>query len=524
MPARRPNLADRLRQNSAIQLSEKRAKQQTGSNYAVTMVPIDRIVFDERNSIFNSNDTAEDIKLLAEGSLRAPDELRNPIHLNRITTPDGEKLVLIAGENRTKAFMYQREQALKANPLLKSTEWDVIPAYIHDNLNEDDSFMMLVFDNTDGRVLTLEQRYLALEAFIDMCEKRSGKVTTEDKDEIKRRIGVSRKHIERLMKIRKNADERDLQLLKDGKISFKEFKKRTEALIQSQKEAIEKRNQIISKQAIPRNYIDEETGNVLFIGQTADPLKNEIRYCTFLITPYLKAELHRPDLGEYASRSLAQVDLDRFASNNLMPEYKGDFSEFKMEQVESREEAESQNSEPADVIKSESDSANSESVSDVDNQINLLEELEDNIDNKDSTPDTISEGKSADGSDNSDINEADNSEADEITNSFADDSSKEVSEESDVPDTEPESEAPYSPSEPAEMSETAKSISGEISHFEGINLNGMLVQGSLLAAPNGRVYIVSNFKFGKNIGTGKFDMECTAEEVDRDSVRRIDDI
>lgn len=502
MPPRKTrDFQNDMNRHANAQRSEELAKRYTGSDYKVSMIPLNEIHFNPNNTVFNANDTPEDVQSLADG-LKVPSDLRTPITLNR--DPDGT-LQLIAGEKRTKAFLRKRKEALEANPTLKSTEWDFIPAFIHDNLSEIQQRIMLYLDNLETRELSAEQRYRAFEMLISYCEKENnGQLTTSDKDKLASALRISRKTIERLQKIRKNASEEDIRLFNEGKITFEEFKSRTNALIKAQNRALAKRNEILSKRAIPKSYFDEDTNSVYYIGQTSDPRTNEAKFCTFAINQFMDSAIHLPELGEYSAKSLAQVDLDRYASNNLLPEYHGDFSEYRV---------------GARVTASGED--NSEDPDDIES---LFENSEAKEFESKKTENAVAD---SDGETDAEQPEHTQHQSDFVVNG-KDDEESDIETEGSFTRTEEKTDSPKKKEPNTAENKNNKPVGFEanhnISHYEGLNLNGMSVQGSLFAAPSGRVYIISNFDFGKNIGTGKFQVSCTAEEVVKESVRRIDDV
>ena len=500
MPQRRTqNILDNIMNGSDFKRSEELVKAHTGSDYQVTMVPIDSIHLNKMNTVFNANDTVEDIKLLAD-SISEPSKLRNPIILNR---DDKGRLILIAGERRTKAFLYNRKRVLQKNPLLKSTEWDKIPAFVKNNLSAQEQTVLLYFDNLETRQITEEQRYFAFETLISYCESQSdGVLTAEAKQTIADAFKISKRTVERMKKIRDNAAEEDVRLLNEGKISFSEFKKRTNALIEVQSKRIALRNEILGKRAVPKSYYDEENGSVFYISQTTDPRTEETKYCTYAISAYMNTAIHIPELGEYSNKNLAQVDLDRYASNNLLKEYTGDFSEFKI--------ADKSSSKDSPTVKKEQSSQLT-----IEDTI-TSDESSDKSDLEAQEPDTSKES-----SEETPENEAlfDEKEYESSVEKSENEANNAITE-----PTQSEPEDDELTEEESELYVQEKEQKGEIFHSSGINLNGISVQGPLFAAPNGRVYILSGIEIGKNIGLGKFEIKCYAEEVMKDTVRRIDDI
>lgn len=522
MPQKRRNLdfINNFSNSPDIERSKEIAMRSQSSKYEVTNVSLSKIILNEMNSVFNANDTDEEIIELADG-MKTPQDLRTPIRLNRL--PNGQ-LKLVSGERRTRAFMYNREKVLRENPAVKTTPWDTIPAFI-ETMSEAEATLNFFLDNLETRTLTAKQKFLCYEQMITRLEEDLGReISPQEKSKIADRIKISKKSAQRLRKLHDNASKDDIALLREGKITFEEFKSRTNAFIKAQSKATEERNAILSQRAIPKSYYDKDNDSVYYIGQTSDPLTNAITYCTFTINKYMNSPIHVFGLGEYSVKSLAQVDLDRYASNNLLAEYKGDFTEYTVNQ--SKTELEDKKNQSEKTPSQESASENTQGEFDIpkteyetetksDENANFSENTEETDETKTQVSETgenefVDEKISAESSHDESIEANEQAEvAHSVSENTTDDS-----------DTSTNKRAPLFPVNDTAVVETK----GEISHFTGINLHGMSVQGSLLATPNGRVYIVSNFEFGKNIGDGKFEMKCTAEEVDRDSVRRIDDI
>lgn len=504
------NIINNFKNSSDAKNSVQLASANSQNNYVITRIPISKIKFNSYNVIFNANDSEDEIESLADDI--KDHGLYNPVILNH----DAEgNYTIICGERRTKAFIFNREKALKDNPNLEKTEWDTIPANVREQLPEYEIKRELIMDNIQSRVLTSEQRYRILFEFIDYCENElNGNVPSEKKEQMLKDVNASKKMYYRIKKTVENASDEDIQLYKDGKITFKEFKARTDELVKKQNILIASRNNIIAQTATPKSYYDEETDSVFFIEQTSDSLTNEITYCTFCINAQGTVPIHRPELGEYSSKSLAQVDLDRYASNNLLPEYTGNFSEYSkasendsIDDLFTDENKSSEESSPALTLSSEFDN-NDES------------ELSNN-----NEPDIAAE-KGTDyqvesHSDNEPIVKEEENNA--TIQPEPDENATEHLEQMNILENEnPEEVHQPSPHNETTVQEPPKK--GDIAHFEGININGLSVQGALFAAPSGRTYIISNISLKKKIGDGKFEAACTAEEVLSNTVKRIDDV
>lgn len=491
--------------SSSSQKMSETVQRFTDFDRSYHMLPIRDIVFNEHNKNFNRNDTAETLELFAQ-TIPTPKDLRNPIRVNR--RKDG-KLVLVSGERRLKAFIYHRNKELKKNPNRKSTEWDFIKAYVHEGLDEYEEVYELNAENVQNRELTPEQRFIALEDMIAAFDaKAKTDLTKEAKEKIMKLLGVSQRTLQLYLRLHKAAGEFDLFLLKSGKISFSDFKRRTEATIKANRETENKIAAISIEKVVEKHYYDESNNSVYFIDRIYDDLGEQDMFCVYSINEIATIAIHRPNLGNYLDKREAQYALDLFASENRLNEYIGDFSEFRHEHLS--EEHHDNETQPAGITLTP-DLTNSDNSEIEDEQ--KVTSLTD-TDLSEVPVDTIKED------DFDETNDTVQSEEESTTTSLFT--------ENNTMDSLDEPEA----TSKASFSTNSSAIIDQISHFEGTNLNGITIQGALFIpvyksendkVKNDRLYIISGIEFGKSLGKGKFEGKCLLEEVIKGSVRRIDD-
>ena len=480
------------------------------------MLPIRDIKFNEKNQNFNKNDTAENLEMFAL-TIPSPKDLRNPIRVNH--RADGS-YVLVSGERRLKAFIYHRNQLLKKYPALKSTEWDFIKAYVHEGLDEYEEVYELNAENVQSRELTPEQRYLAFEAMVSALESKSKtNLTKDERAEIMSRLGVSQRTMQDYLRLRKAAGDFDLFLLKSGRINFTEFKKRTEATIKANRETESRIAAVSIERIVEKHYYDEHTNSVYFVDKVQENHENRDMFCVHSINEHSQFPVYRPTLGNYPNKNEAQYALDIFASDNLLPVYIGDFSEYRKKDNKSDESVSS--SPVINESQSNEDTPVDESYS---------EKFTDEVLADDSSESIDSSFEAKNDNDYSGITNGAESVKDQST---SDEKNENVDydDESAVVDSNVPSED-LIPNTNLHTTNSEKECLDHISHFEGFNLMGHRVQGSLFVpvsttendkVKSDRVYIISGVEFGKSLGNGKFEGRCLLEEVQKGSVVRIDD-
>lgn len=487
-PNRSFNFLDKI--NADAQKQEQSIRSESSNRYIVEKIAVENILFNKRNTIFNSDDTDEDIAILSD-SIESIG-LLDPIHVLR---QSNGKFLLLAGEKRTKAY--------------KLKGWRTIPAFVFDSLKDYEAVEILFQENLQNRYLDDRKRFLAFDELMNYHTQQidKDKNNTSRNDKISKMLNVSKRTVARLQKLRKNAAPDDMELLKQNKITFTEFKKRTNELISRQQKENNARIAVLAQKAEPKKYIDENTHTVYYVDKDES---SDNRYCSFMTNDILfNVGFHIPPLPYRTDRNMAQVDLDILASNNLWAEYIGDLSEFRPTKQEEKSTETVPNSTnenintiertskntvktkvsvhptiPVDKKSKENEITVFASANDTDEE-NSTDELTDTVENYEEYEDVIGT--------NNEINSNSNEE-------------KTVS----------------GSSSSQEVIKDEKHLSNQISDFTGTNLSGLSVRGSLYAAHSGRLYILKNISFGENIGNGKFNVRCTAEEIDPETVIRND--
>lgn len=486
-PNRSFNFLDKI--NADAQKQEQSIRSESSNRYIVEKIPVENILFNKRNTIFNSDDTDEDIAILAD-SIESIG-LLDPIHVLR---KSNGKFLLLAGEKRTKAY--------------KLKGWRTIPAFVFDSLKDYEAIEILFQENLQNRYLDDRKRFLAFDELMSYHTQQldKDKNNTSRSDKISKMLNVSKRTVARLQKLRKNAAPDDMELLKQNKITFAEFKKRTNELISRQQKENNARIAVLAQKAEPKKYIDENTHTVYYVGKDES---SDNRYCSFMTNDILfNVGFHIPPLPYRTDRNMAQVDLDILASNNLWIEYIGDLSEFRPTKQEEKSTETVSNSTTENTNTIEKSSKNTgetevpfQSTIPVDKKSKedeitfsstASDAEEDSTDESTDTVETYEEYEDVVGT-NNEINSSNNEEK---TVSVSSNSQEIIKDE--------------------------KHLSNQISDFTGINLSGLSVRGSLYAAHTGRLYILKNISFGENIGNGKFNVRCTAEEIDPETVIKND--
>ena len=112
MPAKNPNrerafsIREMISNSPDTQRQKQLISQETDEHLKIRNINVEDIIFNKNNSIFNSDDTEEDIASLAE-SIQAYG-LLHPINVVK----EGNKYLLLDGERRTKAFQYLHKRKI----------------------------------------------------------------------------------------------------------------------------------------------------------------------------------------------------------------------------------------------------------------------------------------------------------------------------------------------------------------------------------------------------------------------------
>lgn len=465
----------RIESSPEAKRQEELIKHEMSPERKVQDINIEDVKFNNKNTIFNSDDTEEDIAILAE-SIKTIG-LLEPIIVSR----EGNKFLLLSGERRTRAYIYNKERK--------------IPAFIFENKEDYEKVEILFQANLQARYMDSKKRFLAFEQLSKYYEVMN--LSKGDADEkITKLLAVSKRTISRLRQLISNADQDDLRLLKENKIDFDEFKRRTMEYISAQQIQLEEKKQLLARSASPINYFDKHSGSAYCVGKD----DNENKYCTLYsgAAAYMVG-FHIPSLPYRNTREQAQVDLDILASSNGWDIYKGDFSEYKPKDIHTPENitvATDDISTDAKEVSEEFITASNESSDVTENT--LVEENHSHSENN--KPETTIASN--------DVNE-------EVASS-----NEERVEDIEIAESSEESKTDKS--EKTITKETDKIIPNQISEFLATDLSGITVRGPLYIAPNGKPYIISNIKFGSSVGKGKYEIKCIAVEVILESIQRLD--
>ena len=450
--------------------------------YVVREILVDDIKINPKNKSFRKYDTESSIKELADSIPEAHD-LRNPIHVKRINSNEneGKKYLLISGERRTRAFMLNGFRR--------------IPAFIDNEKSEIESEIDLFLENLQIRHLTNEQLFSAFVELETLLKKAKTDIKNKDlNDYISRVLSISTRSVERMRALQKHAAEEDIELLSEGKISYEEFKNRTSQLvaeIERQQSEINQRKYIISQNVKDTRYVDVHN-TVYYVDSNSDG-KYAIHLMGYGIKPMSIVTVSCPLRKE---KRQAQADLDTYAAANDWTEYKGDMSEFEEKPVNDEKPitaapTENSNTDGNTPLEPVSSKLGKDDVSD--DTSDFPTEQESESESVGTTPAVETATTDTNHLENREINSQNDSHEDEHDNSIETDSAL----------------------------ETEDRIEGQISDFVGINRSGQSIRGSLCTS-NDKVFIIHNISFGDEIGDGKYNIRCIAEEVDKNTVQRYD--
>lgn len=480
------NSADAKKQKQLIQ-------NETDPHLKVQNINTEDIIFNKNNKVFNSDDTEEDIDVLAE-SIDAYG-LLHPI--NVVKRSDG-KYLLLDGERRTKAFNHLRRRK--------------ISAFVYDSLEEYKQQGILYHANLLNRNLDDRKRFFAFKELKEYYEAIDQKMNKGDiESEISKLLGIAKRSVQRLERILKNASENDLFLLEQGEISFSEFKDRTYSLIAEQEREQDRRKSILAQGAKTVNYIDKKTNTVYLVDVDKN---NENAYCTFLTNDSMfMVGFHTPSLPYRKDRQRAQVDLDVVASNNMWDVYDGDLSEYKAKTSSSTIKQTSEISKVTAGKISITDNEISESANEIkeehlsgNNSVSEYTNSETN-ENKLHKPKHLSE----------------NAVVNPDKNSITFEDNKEAKSDEQFIESKKTLGKNQSPVYLEKLPQNEEKLNKEISTYIGYTISSnQRVDGPLWIAPSGKTYILRNVTIDKNIGNGKFEVSCIADEVNPQSIQRID--
>lgn len=472
------NFLDRIMNSNDAKMQQNKIAAETSNRYVVQHINTEDIIFNPGNDIFNKNDTEEDIKILADNIEVVG--LIEPI----VVIKQGTKYMLLSGERRTKAFR------------LKG--WRKIPAFIFDSEEEFKQVSTFYTANLYTRHMDNGQIFLAYRRYIQYCEDNNRKYTNE---EIAKMLNNSKRSVQRLSQLNKNASEIDIELLEKGEITYKEFKKRTLEYISEQQKELDARKKLLSKSVDFKSYIDNNLNTVYSVIKVS-----ENSYCTcFTNKESFKVTVMMPNLPMRKTAEDAQVDLDVVAASNGYDVYLGDLSEFK----------------PKEDDKSESLPENDKSSSDTtaDTKVEMNFETVEQTDNE--TPKTNFTSESSDEPSLFDNAREDNDEETQVT-----DIEDTVSEET-VDNTDSNTNAKGNTPERDEISESNDTVdehtyTGQIADFTARDIyTKEFVRGALFFK-NGKPYIITSCIIGAQVGKSKYSITGTAVEVIASTIIRND--
>lgn len=470
---------DMINNSKDAQRQKQLIENETDTRYQVQSINIEDIILNEKNDVFNMDDTDEEIQALAE-SISAYG-LITPVS---VVKTDSNKYLMLSGERRTKAHKLLNERKIKA--------------FVYNSLEDYKQQGILYHANLLSRTLDDKKKFFAfkqLREYYSTLDKKMKK--SEIESEISKLLGMATRSVQRYERILKNANDNDLFLLEQGELSFDEFKKRTYELIAIQSKEQDERKNILAQGAKEVKYIDKKTDTVYFVD--IDNNNGENTYCTFLTNSSMKkVGFHTPALPHRKERERAQVDLDIVAANNLWEKYDGDFSEY---------------SRSADIVY-----RNDVSTINASDEQQTSEPIEPHI--KEQKSELVSNKQISPEEDNC------KKEAPAEKNDDTDNTKGEINSQNTVSTIQNNNEAPISLKSAITVGTTIEDkepINHEISSYIGYNTNSnQKIDGPLWIAPSGKTYILRNLTITKEIGKGKVEVVCIADEVIPTSIQRID--
>lgn len=472
------NFLDRIMNSNDAKMQQNKIAAETSNRYVVQHINTEDIIFNPGNDIFNKNDTEEDITILADNIEVVG--LIEPI----VVVKQDTKYMLLSGERRTKAFR------------LKG--WRKIPAFIFDSEEEFKQVSTFYTANLYTRHMDNGQVFLAYRRYIQYCEDNNRKYTNE---EIAKMLNNSKRSVQRLSNLNKNASEIDIELLEKGEITYKEFKKRTLDYISEQQKELDARKKLLSKAVDFKSYIDNNLNTVYSVIKVS-----ENSYCTcFTNKESFKVTVMMPNLPMRKNAEDAQVDLDVVAASNGYDVYLGDFSEFKSKEVNTSE------------TSSENDKVSDDTSSDTKTDVDLKpaeqpnnEVPEESLTSEFSNEPSLFEDVQEDTGDEKQKPDIDSTVSEKVT---------------DNPEsnTHTKEETP----EANEISEKNKTVdestyTGQIADFTARDVyTRELVRGALIFK-SGKPYIITNCNIGMQVGKSKYSITGTAVEVISSTIIRND--
>lgn len=182
---------------SQVSFTAQSIKENTTKIKKKEFIPIDLIDFNPDN-IFNKQDTDDTIIELAE------DIKENGLyHDILVCKQDNGRYLLISGERRLKATIYNKESTISAT--------------IEEGLSQDDILIQLFNANLQTRLISLEQR-------LDYINSLKSKLSNENKDKIKSMISkafnIDTRQARKLISVNDSLNDNLLNLLKNETITI----------------------------------------------------------------------------------------------------------------------------------------------------------------------------------------------------------------------------------------------------------------------------------------------------------------
>lgn len=472
------NFFDRIMNSNDAKMQQNKIASETSNRYVVQRINTEDIIFNPDNHIFNKNDTDEDIAILADNIEIVG--LIEPI----VVVKHGTKYMLLSGERRTRAF------------LLKG--WRKIPAFIFDTEEEFKQVSTFYTANLYSRHMDNGQVFLAYRRYIQYCEDNNRKYTNE---EIAKMLNNSKRSVQRLSNLNKNASDIDIELLEKGEITYNEFKKRTLDFISEKQREVDARKKLLSKSVEFKSYIDNNLNTVYSVIKVSDN-----SYCTcFTNKESFKVTVMMPNLPMRKTAEDAQVDLDVVAASNGYDVYLGNLSEFMPKEGSTSE------------ALPKKDNASDDTSSSTKEEMDF--ETEEQTDNE-----TPEENFTSEYSDEPSLFDNAQEDSDDIPQeTYIEDT---VSEET-VDNTESNTNITENTSESDEASESNGTVdestyTGQIADFTARDVyTNEFVRGALFFK-NGKPYIITSCNIGTQVGKSKYSITGTAVEVIASTIIRND--
>ncbi len=451
-----------------INKQKEEIKRENDTFHLTRRIATDKIQYNPLNTFFRAIDDSQNNETIKE---LAVDIERHGLQQPIIVLENGDGTYrLLSGERRTRAI----------KEILHLREID---AFVHEPMSEMEEKDYLYQANIQTRTLTEEHKFILITELLDDFDSMKKSLRPEDLPEW---LKISESSLRRLRILYREATREDIQLLREGEITLKEFRQRTNSLIKKRNEEIELRKAELEAEAIPKNYIDKNSNTIYTVINNGNN-----RYFTMLIKPDGRnITVPTPGFPLKATFNQAQTDLDVYAETSNFPEYTGDINKLLYPQETIDEEIE-ENEEvtPPPAIYTENNVIADERDTDT---------LEDFTENEDVAS-------------SDDIQKVQEGE-DTVT-------------EPELPTEKTSQNEPHDFSEPPmEQIEIAPPDQefGEIASFYGLDITtGAPVEGALYMY-NNRTFIITKAKIGNKVGKSSYEVSGFMVEVNPKTITRQD--